>query len=208
MGRGASEAPPEEACLIARHPIPSPSRRSPSSYPYPTRTLKAPAPFPSPKKACPITLYTDLHPARPFAGKTHRQSRQGQAGHRGGEGRGRRVKAAAADALPRNIVRQRQHFVVESTPEFIRVAESPGGAAVNLDGSAGPQTERSSAFSFRRIPRYPPRRAESRARGRSTSSAAGKSSCSAVVSARPAIPFTSGKAGASSSPTITSPARA
>jgi len=38
-------------------------------------------------------------------------------------------------------VRQRQHFVVESTPEFIRVAESPGGAAVNLDGSAGPQAK-------------------------------------------------------------------
>jgi hypothetical protein len=51
------------------------------------------------------------------------------------------VKAAAADALPRNIVRRRQHFVVESTPEFIRVAESPGGAVVKLDGSAGPQAK-------------------------------------------------------------------
>jgi hypothetical protein len=46
MGRGASETPPEEVCLIARHPIPRPSRRSPSPYPNPTRTLKAPSPYP------------------------------------------------------------------------------------------------------------------------------------------------------------------
>jgi len=46
-----------------------------------------------------------------------------------------------ADALPRNIVRGRQYFVVESTPEFIRVAESLGGAAVKFDGSAGPQAK-------------------------------------------------------------------
>jgi hypothetical protein len=58
MGREASEAPPEEVCLIAHLPIPRPSRRSPSSYPNPTRTLKAPAPFQSPKKTSPITLCT------------------------------------------------------------------------------------------------------------------------------------------------------
>ena len=51
------------------------------------------------------------------------------------------MKAATADVLPRNIVRQRQYFVVESTQEFIRVAESPGGTAVKLDGSAGPQAK-------------------------------------------------------------------
>ena len=33
------------------------------------------------------------------------------------------------DVLPTNLVRGRQYFVVESTPEFIRIAEQPGGAA-------------------------------------------------------------------------------
>ena len=46
-----------------------------------------------------------------------------------------------ADTLPRNIVRGRQYFVVESTPEFIRVAESRGGAAVKFDGGAGPKAK-------------------------------------------------------------------
>lgn len=45
------------------------------------------------------------------------------------------------DELPRNIVRGRQYFVVESTPEFIRVAESHGGVAVKFDGGAGSQAK-------------------------------------------------------------------
>jgi hypothetical protein len=39
--------------------------------------------------------------------------------------------------LPRNIVRGLQYFVVESTPEFIRVSEEFQGAAVRFDGASG-----------------------------------------------------------------------
>ena len=44
------------------------------------------------------------------------------------------------DTLPANLVRGRQYFVVESRPEFIRIAEKPGGEALRFDGSAGVQT--------------------------------------------------------------------
>ena len=44
------------------------------------------------------------------------------------------------DSLPRNIVRGRQYFVVESTPEFIRVSECFQGSPVRFEGAAGPQT--------------------------------------------------------------------
>jgi hypothetical protein len=43
------------------------------------------------------------------------------------------------DSLPSNIVRGKQYFVVESTPEFIRIAEMAGGEAVKFAGDAGPQ---------------------------------------------------------------------
>jgi hypothetical protein len=43
------------------------------------------------------------------------------------------------DALPSNTVRGRQYFVVESTPEFIRIAEKAGGKAVKFASDAGPQ---------------------------------------------------------------------
>ncbi len=42
------------------------------------------------------------------------------------------------DTLPANLVRGRQYFVVESAPEFIRIAEQPGGAALRFAGAAGP----------------------------------------------------------------------
>jgi polygalacturonase len=45
-----------------------------------------------------------------------------------------------ADTLPTNLVRGRQYFVIESTPEFFRIAETPGGAAVKFASDAGPQT--------------------------------------------------------------------
>jgi len=41
------------------------------------------------------------------------------------------------DTLPSNIVRGRQYFVVESTPEFIRIAETAGGAPVTFASDAG-----------------------------------------------------------------------
>ncbi len=43
------------------------------------------------------------------------------------------------DALPDNLVRGRQYFVVESTPEFIRIADQAGGAALTFSTDAGPQ---------------------------------------------------------------------
>jgi len=43
------------------------------------------------------------------------------------------------DALPSNIVRGRQYFVVESTKEFIRVTETAGGAPVKFASDAGPE---------------------------------------------------------------------
>ena len=43
------------------------------------------------------------------------------------------------DTLPSNLVRGRQYFVVESTPEFIRIAEQAGGDPVRFASGAGPQ---------------------------------------------------------------------
>jgi hypothetical protein len=43
------------------------------------------------------------------------------------------------DALPSNIVLGRQYFVVESTAEFIRIADKVGGEAMKFASDAGPQ---------------------------------------------------------------------
>lgn len=45
------------------------------------------------------------------------------------------------DTLPTNLIRGRQYFVVESKPEFIRIAETPGGAPVRFASDAGPQAK-------------------------------------------------------------------
>ncbi|MFO0978888.1 MAG: right-handed parallel beta-helix repeat-containing protein [Planctomycetaceae bacterium] len=45
------------------------------------------------------------------------------------------------DVLPANLVRGRQYFVVESTPEFVRIAETPGGPPVRFASDAGPQVK-------------------------------------------------------------------
>lgn len=37
--------------------------------------------------------------------------------------------------LPKNIVRGRQYFVVEASPEFIKIADAPGGEAIRFDGA-------------------------------------------------------------------------
>jgi hypothetical protein len=55
--------------------------------------------------------------------------------------RGHEAICFYGDHLPENIVRGRQYFVIESTPEFIRVAEAPAGAPVKFVGSAGPQAK-------------------------------------------------------------------
>jgi hypothetical protein len=39
--------------------------------------------------------------------------------------------------LPRNLVRGKQYFVVESAADFIRIAEVPGGTPVRFQGSGG-----------------------------------------------------------------------
>jgi nitrous oxidase accessory protein NosD len=43
------------------------------------------------------------------------------------------------DALPSNVVRGRQYFVIESTPEFIRISDKAGGRAVKFAGDSGPR---------------------------------------------------------------------
>jgi hypothetical protein len=45
------------------------------------------------------------------------------------------------DALPSNLVRGRQYYVVESAPAFIRIAENAGGEPIRFASSAGPQTK-------------------------------------------------------------------
>lgn len=40
-------------------------------------------------------------------------------------------------ALPRNVVRGRQYFVVESGADFVRIAEQPGGVPLRFEGSSG-----------------------------------------------------------------------
>lgn len=42
------------------------------------------------------------------------------------------------DTLPKNLVRGRHYYVVESTPEFIRIAETHGGTPVRFESAAGP----------------------------------------------------------------------
>lgn len=39
--------------------------------------------------------------------------------------------------LPRNMVRGKQYFIVESAPEFIRIAGEPGGEPIRFEGSGG-----------------------------------------------------------------------
>jgi hypothetical protein len=45
------------------------------------------------------------------------------------------------DALPTNIMRGRQYFVVESTPEFIRIAGTPEGGPIHFASAAGPNAK-------------------------------------------------------------------
>ncbi len=61
--------------------------------------------------------------------------------------RGRDALCFFGDALPSNIVRGKQYFVVESAPEFIRVAEMPGGRPIRFNGDAGPGAKLFSSLS-------------------------------------------------------------
>ncbi len=44
------------------------------------------------------------------------------------------------ETLPSNIVRGKRYFVIESQPDFLRIAESPAGEAIRFASSSGPQT--------------------------------------------------------------------
>jgi hypothetical protein len=54
---------------------------------------------------------------------------------------GRNAICFFGDAVPANIVRGRRYFVVESTPEFIRIADSPDGPPLTFATDAGPATK-------------------------------------------------------------------
>jgi hypothetical protein len=41
------------------------------------------------------------------------------------------------EGLPKNLVRGKQYFVVEAAPDFIRIAESPGGEAIHFESAGG-----------------------------------------------------------------------
>ncbi|MGC4007138.1 MAG: right-handed parallel beta-helix repeat-containing protein [Pirellulales bacterium] len=45
------------------------------------------------------------------------------------------------DALPKNIRRGKQYFIVTSEETFIRIAETPGGTPIRFDGAFGPQAK-------------------------------------------------------------------
>lgn len=53
------------------------------------------------------------------------------------EDRGHEAVCFFGDSLPANLVRGRQYFVIDSQPEFIRIAEHPRGEAIRFATSAG-----------------------------------------------------------------------
>lgn len=61
--------------------------------------------------------------------------------------RGRDTVCFFGGALPANIARGRQYFVIESAAEFIRISESPGGAAIRFAGAAAPEARMFSSLS-------------------------------------------------------------
>ncbi len=42
------------------------------------------------------------------------------------------------DGLPHNLVRGKQYFVVDSQPEFVRIADAPGGVPIRFSEKSGP----------------------------------------------------------------------
>lgn len=61
--------------------------------------------------------------------------------HKGAEAaRGYDAVCFFGDKLPSSIQRGKQYFVIESTPEFIRIADTAGGEALRFSSDAGPST--------------------------------------------------------------------
>jgi hypothetical protein len=54
---------------------------------------------------------------------------------------GREAVCFFGDVLPANVVRGRRYFVVKSTPEFIRIAETPDGPPLEFATDSGPETK-------------------------------------------------------------------
>jgi hypothetical protein len=55
--------------------------------------------------------------------------------------RGNNAICFFGDALPTNLVRGKQYFVVESKPDFIRIAETAGGEPIRFASAAGPNVK-------------------------------------------------------------------
>jgi hypothetical protein len=45
------------------------------------------------------------------------------------------------DALPQNITRGRIYYIVEATPEFVKISKEKGGEALRFQGTAGPHVK-------------------------------------------------------------------
>ncbi|MDZ4403067.1 right-handed parallel beta-helix repeat-containing protein [Prosthecobacter sp.] len=58
--------------------------------------------------------------------------------------------------LPKNIVRGRQYFVVEATPEFIKIANQPQGAPIRFEGSSGAEATLAHNISATYLSAYAP----------------------------------------------------
>lgn len=60
------------------------------------------------------------------------------------------------DTLPANLVRGRQYFVVESDPNYVRIADKPLGAPIRFQTSAGPKTKLISPLFYAHLALYSP----------------------------------------------------
>ena len=60
------------------------------------------------------------------------------------------------DALPSNLVRGRQYFVVESTPTYVRIADKPLGTPIRFQTSAGPKTKLITQLFYAHLALYSP----------------------------------------------------
>lgn len=55
--------------------------------------------------------------------------------------RGYQAVCFFGDQLPSNVVRGKQYFVIESTPSYIRIAETAGGEAIKFSNDSGPNAK-------------------------------------------------------------------
>lgn len=72
------------------------------------------------------------------------------------EERGHEAVCLFGDTLPSNLIRGRQYFVIDSQPEFIRIAEHPQGAAIRFASPAGAATKLISLLSHAHLGLFAP----------------------------------------------------